>query len=111
MSTTQRRYTASFKLAMVEEYMKGPKMPIAHFAASKGISDSTFNDWVVKYKRQGKDFCNVAQDITKIKGIHVVEEEEDEELDSNRIKLKLNGTTIEFDESLLERVLNVIKNW
>lgn len=42
------------------------KISIAKFAYKHSISDSTFNDWVIKYKREGKDFCNISKEIEKI---------------------------------------------
>lgn len=58
-----KKYTAQYKILMVEEYLRQkqeqPKLSIAQFASDNEISDSTFNDWVVKYKRQGNGFCNI----------------------------------------------------
>ena len=116
-----RKYSAHFKIEMVEKYLNGSQMSIAKFAANHGISDSTFNDWVIKYKREGKDFCNITKEIEKINyekpylllsEKHIDEiEDEDQPMSINRIRLKFNNSIIEFDESLLERVLKIVKEW
>ena len=108
-----RKYSAHFKIEMVEKYLNGPQMSIAKFAANHGISDSTFNDWVIKYKREGKDFCNITKEIEKINYEKPIDEIEDEDqpMSINRIRLKFNNSIIEFDESLLERVLKIVKEW
>ncbi len=66
-----KRYTAQYKIETVEEYLKEKEkdsnLKLAIFAAKKGIADSTFNDWVIKYKRQGQGFCNITTEIKKIK--------------------------------------------
>lgn len=116
-----KKYSAHFKIQMVEEYLNGPKMSIAKFAYEHGISDSTFNDWVIKYKRDGKDFCSITKEIEKInhekpylllssKPIEEIENE-DQPMSIHKIRLKFNDSIIEFDESLLERVLKIVKDW
>lgn len=52
-----KKYSADFKRKMVEEYLNlrtsNPNISKADFAYQKWIADSTFNDWVIKYERQG----------------------------------------------------------
>ena len=50
-----KKFSAQFKLLTFEEYLKARDetgMSIVQFTSDKGISDSIFNDWVVKYRRQ-----------------------------------------------------------
>lgn len=106
---------------MVEKYLNGVlKYLLLNLRLDHGISDSAFNDWVIKYKRKGKDFCNIIKEIEKInyekpylllseKPIDEIEDE-DQPMSINRISLKFNSI-IEFDESLLERVLKIVKEW
>ena len=122
-----KRYTALYRIEVVEEYLKekenNPKLKLADFAAKKGIADSTFNDWVIKYKRQGQGFCNITTEIKKLntyeiidsepKGMELIKEvkEENISMSKNRVRLKYNGVVIEFDKSLLERVMEIVRAW
>lgn len=53
-----KKYTAEYKIGKVNEYLarieNGEKLSKADFAYENGISDSTFNDWVIKFQRMGK---------------------------------------------------------
>ena len=122
-----KRYTAQYKIETVEEYLKEKEkdsnLKLAIFAAKKGIADSTFNDWVIKYKRQGQGFCNITTEIKKLntyeiidsepKGMELIKEvkEENISMSKNRVRLKYNGVVIEFDKSLLERVMEIVRTW
>ena len=52
MSIKYHKYDIATKVSLVEEYLKlskESKIAKSDFAYNKGISDSTFNDLVVKY--------------------------------------------------------------
>jgi transposase-like protein len=122
-----KRYSAEFKRMMVEEYLSlqssNPKLSKSEFAYNKGLPDSTFNDWVVKYNRQGLGFCNITTEIKKLDGVELVDsspihsslvkeiKDETMPMSVNKVRMKYNGAVIEFDESLLERALNILKTW
>lgn len=122
-----KRYSAQYKLDMVKKYLdakeKQPKTTIAEFADENGLSDSTFNDWVVKYKRQGYGFCTITNEIKKLEEVEIIDSTpltsmSDKEigavdlpLPTNKVRMTYNGATIEFDQSPLERALNVLKSW
>ena len=122
-----KKYTAEFKRLMVEEYLSlkssDPKISKSEFAYQKGIADSTFNDWVVKYQRQGIGFCNITTEIKKLDNIEIIDsspintslvkeiKDESIPMSINKVRMKYNGAVIEFDESLLERALNILKTW
>lgn len=122
-----KKYSAQFKIMMVEEFLRKkqeqPKLSIAEFALNNGISDSTFNDWVVKYKRQGKGFCNITEEIKKLEIIEVIDSapiqnniikeisDDNEPISINRVRMKYNGAIIEFDKSLLESALKILRTW
>ena len=121
-----KKYSALFKIEMVEKYFKekqdNPKLSIALFASNNGLSDSTFNDWVVKYKRQGNGFCNITTEIKKLDSIEIIDgapivpmvreiKDDNSAISLNVVRMKYNGAIIEFDESLLERALNILKTW
>ena len=54
-----KKYTAEYKIEKVKEYLSkienGEKISKADFAYLNGLSDSTFNDWVIKFESSGKD--------------------------------------------------------
>jgi len=122
-----KKYSAEFKRKMVEEYLNlrtsNPNISKADFAYQKGIADSTFNDWVIKYERQGLGFCNVTNEIKKLDCIEIVDStpirtplikevvDETKPLSINMVRMQYNGAIIEFDESLLERALKILKSW
>ncbi len=58
-----RKYDAEFKIRMVKEFLarkeQDPKLRKSDFAFENRISDSTFNDWVLKYQKTGNEFANV----------------------------------------------------
>ena len=49
-----QKYDVSTKVALVEEYIErnkyDPGYSMAQFSLEKGIPDSTFNNWILKYK-------------------------------------------------------------
>lgn len=121
-----RKYSAQFKIEKVNEYLeecKSKKISKAEFASRYNISDSTFNDWVLKYQREQQGFCNVTTEVMKLNDIEVVDTEEyiikkyseDDDksyiLDKNYLRLHYNGAVIEFNKSILEKVLEVVKEW
>lgn len=120
-----KKYTAQYKILMVEEYLRQkqeqPKLSIAKFALDNEISDSTFNDWVVKYKRQGNGFCNITNEIKKLDCVEIIDSQpvslpqiraiENETMSVNKVRMKYNGAIVEFDESLLEKALKILKSW
>lgn len=54
-----KKYTAEYKIEKVKEYLSkienGEKISKADFAYLNGLSDSMFNDWVIKFESSGKD--------------------------------------------------------
>lgn len=50
-----KKYDIAAKLSLVKEYLNilkaNPKYKISEYAYQKGIADSTFNDWLIKYKK------------------------------------------------------------
>ena len=54
MPSKYQKYDIATKVTLVEEYLelsKTSKITKANFAYKKGISDSTFNDWVINYQK------------------------------------------------------------
>lgn len=120
-----KKYSAEFKRNKVEEYLeetKEKKITKAEFALRNNISDSTFNDWVLKYQRDKQGFCNITNEIVKLNEIETIEAtdylvrtiSDDKETyitDKDYIRLHYNGAVLEFNEILLDRVMKIIKEW
>ena len=71
-----KKYSAEFKRNKVEEYLeetKEKKITKAEFALRNNISDSTFNDWVLKYQRDKQGFCNITNEIVKLNEMETIE--------------------------------------
>lgn len=117
-----KRYSAQYKIQIVEAYLtenEKNKISIAQFAHNNGISDSTFNDWVVKYRRQGKAFCNVTNEIIKLEELEVEDYEPKPKIvegklleltNPKRCRIYYNEAIVEFDEKYLERVLKIFNS-
>lgn len=117
-----KKYKAEFKIRMVKEYLErresDPKLTKADFAFEKKISDSTFNDWVIKYQKMGSEFANVTSQIEVISAgalgpapIVRYEGVVPGELAKDMVRVTCNGIAVEFNECLAERILGIIKSW
>lgn len=122
-----KKYSAEYKRQKVEEYLeeiKIKKISKAEFAAKNNISDSTFNDWVLKYQRDKQGFCNITNEIAKLNEIETIDTTDyivrnvvvDEAngtyiKDKDYIRLHYNGAVLEFNEIILERVMKIVKEW
>lgn len=59
MPSKYQKYDIATKVTLVEEYLelsKTSKITKTNFAYEKGISDSTFDDWVIKYQKDKERF-------------------------------------------------------
>ena len=120
-----KKYSAEFKRNKVEEYLeetKEKKITKTEFALRNNISDSTFNDWVLKYQRDKQGFCNITNEIVKLNEIETIEAtdylvrtiSDDKETyitDKDYIRLHYNGAVLEFNEILIDRVMKIVKEW
>lgn len=124
-----KKYSAEFKKQKVEEYLdeaKEQKLSKAEFALRNNISDSTFNDWVLKYERDKQGFCNITNEIVKLNNndtnIETIETadylirkiSDDTETyikDKEYIRLHYNGAILEFNEIILDKVMKILKEW
>lgn len=129
MPSKYRKYDIATKVTLVEEYLelsKTSKITKADFAYQKGISDSTFNDWVIKYKKDKDRFIggsNSNDDVsivsyTKPSFIELTKDNVSSQIinvDNNRstnsIKLSYKDVTLEFNNDQLEMVLGIIRRW
>ena len=129
MPSKYRKYDIATKVTLVEEYLelsKTSKITKADFAYQKGISDSTFNDWVIKYQKDKDRFIggsNSNDDVsivsyTKPSFIELTKDNVSSQIinvDNNRsansIKLSYKDVTLKFNNDQLEMVLGIIRRW
>ena len=124
-----QKYDVSTKVALVEEYIERnknePGYSMAQFSLEKGIPDSTFNNWILKYKHDKQSFVNgesndgsivlnsslspsfieISKDLVK---------EERKTLpppSSSSIKLNYKDVSLEFSTNELEKVMEIIRRW
>ena len=126
MPSKYQKYDIATKVSLVEEYLelsKTVKITKADFAYQKGISDSTFNDWVIKYQKDKERFItgsNSNDDVsivsyTKPSFIELTKDNVPSKAinDDNdkSIKLSYKDVTLEFNNDQLEMVLGIIRRW
>lgn len=121
------KYDISTKVALVEEYLARSKVSpikISQFAYEKGIADSTFNDWVIKYKRNKDQFISGSKSETvnlvptSSPGFIELTKNTFEVIDSkssapsfSSIKLNYKDVSLEFSVNELDRVMEILKRW
>ena len=129
MRSKYQKYDIATKVSLVEQYLelsKTVKITKTDFAHQKGISDSTFNDWVIKYQKDKDRFVtgsNSNDDVsivsyTKPSFIELTKDNVssqiiniDDNICTNSIKLSYKDVTLEFNNDQLEMVLGIIRRW
>ena len=125
-----QKYDVSTKVALVEEYIERnknePGYSMAQFSLEKGIPDSTFNNWILKYKHDKYTFINgeandgsiVLNSALSPTFIEIskdsIQKEERKTLpppSSSSIKLSYKDVSLEFSASELEKVMEIIRRW
>ncbi len=121
-----KKYDANFKIQLVKEYLEkkkkkkkaNPKLAKADFAFEHKVSDSTFNDWVLKYQKMGDEFANVTNQI-ELLATNVVEAsaivkyvgEVHLPIPKDMVRVIYKGITVEFNECLAEKIMGIIRTW
>lgn len=123
-----QKYDVSTKVALVEEYIERnknePGYSMTQFSLEKGIPDSTFNNWVLKYKHDKYTFINgetndgsivlnsaLSPTFIEISKDSIQKEERKTLLPSSSIKLNYKDVSLEFSASELEKVMEIIRRW
>ena len=123
-----QKYDVSTKVALVEEYIERnknePGYSMAQFSLEKGIPDSTFNNWVLKYKHDKYAFINgetndgsivlnsaLSPTFIEISRDSIQKEERKTLLPSSSIKLNYKDISLEFSANELEKVMEIIRRW
>lgn len=61
MGVRYKKFDIACKIFFVEDYLertKTNKMSMSEYAKSKGIAETTFSDWLLRYKRDRSSFAN-----------------------------------------------------
>lgn len=122
-----QKYDINTKVALVEEYLErngnDSNYSMAQFSLEKRIPDSTFNNWVLKYKHNKHQFINgenhdgsiVLNSPLTPTFIEISKDSLNEERKilppSSSIKLNYKDVSLEFSTSDLERVMEIIRRW
>lgn len=121
-----QKYDISTKVALIEEYLErnrnNPGYSMTQFSLEKGIADSTFNNWVLKYRHDKHQFINgESQDGSVILNspltptfIEISKDmikSESKPMPSSSIKLHYKDVSLEFGVNELERVMEIIRRW
>ncbi len=124
-----QKYDINTKVALIEEYLdlnkNNPGYSMAQFSLEKGIADSTFNNWVLKYKHDkhlfingesndGSIVLNSSLNPSFIEISKNLVKEERKTLpppSSSSIKLNYKDVSLEFSTSDLEKVMEIIRRW
>jgi len=115
----QSKYSKEFKINALRAY-KSSKLSPTDFAKKYNIPDSTFFDWVKKYEAN-ECWLEVTDKVEKItdtetfhvsgpKPLVVVADLLKEQPLKEIMTMKYRGITISFHESVLNKVLEAIKN-
>ena len=126
MPSKYQKYDIATKVSLVEEHLelsKTVKITKADFAYQNGISDSTFNDWVIEYQKDKDRFIsgsnNNSDDVsivsyTKPSFIELTKDNVsyqivnvDNNICTNNIKLSYKDVTLEFNNDQLETVFGM----
>ena len=119
------KYDIATKLSLVEDYLQllkdNPKLRISDYAYEHDIADSTFNDWVIKYKRDKNKFINGISaddtvDLTPTVKPTFIEISKDKIVDKidpsiNTIKLSYKDASLEFSANELDKVMEILRRW
>lgn len=122
-----QKYDVSTKVVLVEEYIERnknePGYSMTQFSLEKGIPDSTFNNWVLKYKHDKYAFINGESNDGSIVlnsslspsfieiSKDLVKDERKTQPSSSSIKLNYKDVSLEFSASELEKVMEIIRRW
>lgn len=124
MAVKYQKYDPSFKLALVEEYYREYercRMRKCEFAYMKGISDSTFNDWCVKYQKDKERYFGTNTDIVEFNADNdskFIKLSEDNVVSTptvstyeSKITLRYKDISLEFNSSDLNKVMEIVRRW
>ena len=125
-----QKYDINTKVALIEEYLERNRndnsYSMAQFSLEKGIADSTFNNWVLKYKHDKQSFINgesndgsivlnssLSPSFIEISKDLVKDERKilPPPSSSSSIKLNYKDVSLEFSTSELEKVMEIIRRW
>lgn len=119
------KYDIATKLSLVEEYLEllkeNPKLKMTDYAYEHNIADSTFSDWIIKYKKGKNRFINGNSIDDTVKLVSTIkptfiEISKDKLIDkiepsSSTVKLNYKDASLEFSVNELDKVMEILKRW
>lgn len=124
------KYDIATKLSLVEDYLQllndNPRYSMSDYASDHNIADSTFNDWVIKYKKDKNKFINGTSvdgtvNLTPTIKPTFIEISKDKIIDKNNsssaslpantIKLNYKDASLEFSANELDKVMEILRRW
>ena len=123
-----QKYDINTKVSLIEEYLERNRndsnYSMTQFSLEKGIPDSIFNNWVLKYKHNKHQFINgesndgsvilnspLSPTFIEISKDMMKKESKTTQSSPSSIKLNYKDVSLEFGANELERVMEIIKRW
>ena len=123
-----QKYDINTKVTLIEEYLERNRndnsYSMSQFSLEKGIADSTFNNWVLKYRHDKQSFINgesndgsivlnssLNPSFIEISKDLVKEERKTLPSSSSSIKLYYKDKSLGFSTNELEKVMEIIRRW
>lgn len=121
------KFDASYKLAMIDEYLNRSECSASQFAVDHGIGKSTFHKWLKIYRdneinevktssSKPNKFIQLSTTNTPMVNDATAFYSEPVSMNSNAVnnntmKLNYKGAILEFDSKNLHQIMNELKQW
>ncbi len=122
-----KNFDISYKMAICEEYLElikqNDSLSKRDFAISKGIKPTTFYDWINTYssykdnKSNDEEITTVNNELTPVpKFVQLSKNEEDDTYkankdNDNKIILRYKDVSLEFNDTNIDKALEIIRRW
>ena len=122
-----KNFDISYKMAICEEYLKlikqNDSLSKRDFAISKGIKPTTFYDWINTYssykdnESNDEEITTVNNELTPVpKFVQLSKNEEDDTYkankdNDNKIILRYKDVSLEFNDTNIDKALEIIRRW
>ena len=123
-----KNFDISYKMAICEEYLElikqNDSLSKRDFAISKGIKPTTFYDWINTYssyrdnESNDDEITTVNNELTPVpKFVQLSKNEEDvtykadKDNNDNKIILRYKDVSLEFNDTNIDKALEIIRRW
>ena len=122
-----KNFDISYKMAICEEYLElikqNDSLSKRDFAISKGIKPTTFYDWINTYssykdnESNDEEITTVNNELTPVpKFVQLSKNEEDDTYkanndNDNKIILRYKDVSLEFNDTNIDKALEIIRRW